>query len=229
MDGDSLRERLSRARLMLVLTPGVCVGRDPLAVVASVLPHVDAVQVRPKPTGAANEDGGNAPGPARSTFELALGVLELCAGLAEAPLVIANDRVDVALALAERGLAGVHLGADDLPPGEARQLLGPAPLIGLSTHCAADVVRAGDLPVDYLGFGPLFSTTTKGYERGVGPEAAWVAASAAAVPLFSIGGITRERATQLHPNARIAVASAVLAAEDPAAAAIELRALLEGE
>jgi thiamine-phosphate pyrophosphorylase len=219
MDGDSLRERLSRARLMLILSPEVCGGRDPLAVAAAVLPHVDAVQVRPKAGG----DAGAAPAPARSTFELALAVLELCADLPAPPLVLADDRVDVALALAGRGLAGVHLGCDDLPPAEARALLGPEPLIGLSTHCAADVVRAAELPVDYLGFGPLFPTATKGYASGVGPEAAWVAAAAAGVPVFAIGGVTRARVTELHPGARVAVAGAILGAEAPAAAAAALR------
>ncbi len=225
MDGDSLRERLSRARLMLILSPELCGERDPLAVAATVLPHVDAIQVRPKAT----STGGSVPATshARPTFELALGVLELASAIADPPLVLVNDRVDVALALTERGVAGVHLGQDDLPPADARALLGPDPLIGLSTHCAADVVRAGELPVDYLGFGPLFATATKGYARGVGPEAAWVATAAAGVPLFAIGGITRERLTELHPGARVAVAGAILGADDPEASARALRVLLD--
>ncbi len=231
MDGDSLRERLSRARLMLILSPELCGERDPLAVAATVLPHVDAIQVRPKATstgGSVPATGADTPpGHARPTFELALGVLELASALADPPLVLVNDRVDVALALTERGVAGVHLGQDDLPPADARALLGPDPLIGLSTHCAADVVRAGDLPVDYLGFGPLFATATKGYARGVGPEAAWVATAAAGVPLFAIGGITRERLTELHPGARVAVAGAILGADDPEASARALRVLLD--
>jgi len=140
--------------------------------------------------------------------------------------VLVDDRVDVARTLLERGCAGVHLGQDDAPPELARELLGEAPLIGLSTHSPAQVVASLEQPVDYLGFGPIHATSTKGYVRGLGPEAAWVAAQASDRPLFAIGGIDATNAGELEDVGRAAVSSAILAAADPARAARELRELL---
>src|SRR3989337_2731910 len=73
-------------------------------------------------------------------------------------LFLANDRVDVAL-LAEAD--GVHLGQDDLPVEAARRLLGPARIIGLSTHDEEQALRAEAQGADYIGFGPLFPTPTQ--------------------------------------------------------------------
>src|ERR1051326_5589998 len=72
--------------------------------------------------------------------------------------VIINDRVDVALVA---GAAGVHVGQTDLPPVEARRVLGAERVVGFSTHNLAQAVGAGKLPVDYVAVGPVFPTTTK--------------------------------------------------------------------
>jgi len=219
---EARRERLRAARLYLVFSPHLCAGRDPLAVLERLLPEVDLLQVRVKPDGAA-------PSEAAATRDWTRRVLGLCAPLgADAPLVVVNDRVDVARTLLAEGCAGVHLGQDDMPPAAARELLGPQALIGLSTHDAAQVVRAGDEPVDYLGFGPVHATATKGYTRGLGSEAAWVAAQATHLPVFPIGGIDALNAGELEDVGRAAVGAALLAAADPARAARELRALLAG-
>ena len=114
-----------------------------------------------------------------------------------------------------------------MPPHAAREFLGDGPLIGLSTHSLEDVIAAEDMPVDYLGFGPVRPTGTKGYERGLGIEMAWVAAAASARPLFPIGGIDHAAAAELSRVGRAAVASAILSASDPARAARELRTILE--
>jgi thiamine-phosphate pyrophosphorylase len=151
-DPDALRARLRAARLMLIFTPQLC--RDPSSVLEEVLPWVDIVQVRPKPL-------PKSPAPAREVYDWCLRAIELTAARsAEAVPVIANDRVDVAAALWERGCAGVHLGQDDCPVAIARQNLGPLPLVGLSTHSMADVASATELDVDYLGFGPIHPTRT---------------------------------------------------------------------
>jgi thiamine-phosphate pyrophosphorylase len=121
------------------------------------------------------------------------------------------------------GLAGVHLGQDDSPPALARELLGPAALVGLSTHSAADVVGANAADVDYLGFGPLHATQTKGYDRGLGFHAAWIAANGSELPLFPIGGIDPFNVGELAPIGRAAVCSAILDAEDPGQVAGEMR------
>jgi thiamine-phosphate pyrophosphorylase len=202
---------------MLIFTPELCrPSVAPREVLTTLLPRVDAVQIRLK-------EPGQALGPAHATYAWTKCALELRETLGCPTLVLVNDRVDVAKALAEVGVDGVHLGAEDAPSTLARQLLGDELLIGLSTHSMADVAAAGDQPVDYLGFGPIHPTTTKGYVQGRGAEAAWVAARACAWPLFPIGGIELENAGELAPIGRAALARALLAAPDPAACAQALR------
>lgn len=224
-DPQRLRERLERAQLMLIFTPELCGERDPLGVLAELLEFVDLVQVRPK----AGPDAPGAPArtQAREAHDWCLRVLELIQARPELEVeVLVNDRVDVCAALWEQGLAGVHLGQQDMPCEQARELLGPHPLIGCSTHDAAQVVLTCEMDVDYLGFGPVHATDTKGYARGLGSEAAWVAHTASTLPLFAIGGIDHSNVAELQGVERIAVASALLCAADPARAARELRELL---
>jgi thiamine-phosphate diphosphorylase len=234
LDATALRDRLRDARLYLLFTPSLCGEREPLAVLEAALPHVDVVQVRPKAPDrdldpARPSQGLTAVTSAREVRDWTARVLDLLEAYPtlEVPVLV-NDRVDVARALLERGCAGVHLGQDDAPPRLARELLGPDALVGLSTHSTAQVVRALEEPVDYLGFGPIHATATKGYERGLGPEGAWIASQASALPVFPIGGIDRANAGELEDVGRAAVSSAVLGADDPERAARELRALLEG-
>lgn len=222
------RARLRDATLMLVFTPEASGGRDAMTALERLLPEVDVVQVRPKPLGDAAPGGTPAVTSARGAAELVRAVLARTRDMERPPLVLVNDRVDVALALLEEGLAGVHVGADDMPPIEARELLGTEPLLGFSTHSLDEIVAAGDLPVDYLGFGPIHATATKGYGRGLGPEVAWVAAATAAVPVFPIGGIDATNIDDLATVGRAAVGSALLAAADPVAAARDLRQRLTG-
>lgn len=232
LDALELRRRLADARLYLVFTPEIVTGRDPLAVLEAALPHVDLVQVRPKPPEAGLDPLRPAPkaavSDARAVHEWTLKVLELCERLRSEALVIVNDRVDVARSLLDRGVAGVHVGQEDTPPQVARELLGSSALIGLSTHTSAQVVSALDEPVDYLGFGPVRASATKGYERGLGTEKAWIASLAATVPVFPIGGIGLAEAAELAEVGRAAVSSAILNAPDPAAAALALRDALGG-
>lgn len=202
---------------MLLFTPGLCRGGEAnsLAILDAALPLIDVLQIRIKSG-------------ARDLFEWthkALDVLAAHNGL-ELPVLI-NDRVDVALALGasdpSRPISGVHLGQGDLPSRDARQLLGDVALIGRSTHDFAQVVLASEEAVDYLGFGPIFPTETKGYTSGIGPERAWMAATATGLPIFPIGGINSQSVSELRPVGRMAVSSAILAAEDPEAAARDLR------
>lgn len=212
------------ARLMLLFTPALCGARDPLAVLAAVLPELDVVQVRPKqPGGGAVE---LAPCPAAETLSWTRRVLALRDELAPHARVLVDDRVDVALRLRAEGCDGVHLGQDDTPVELARALLGPEAWIGWSTHDVEQVVAGEDLPVDYLGFGPVHATTTKGHAHGLGSERAWLAAASSTRPVFAIGGIDRTNAHELARVGRAAVGSAILGAPDPAAAAREIRAAL---
>lgn len=225
-DALDLRDRLDRARIVLLFTPELATERDPLSALEAALPWIDIVQVRPKPLGGS---GALALCAARATFDWAERVLALDAIARTGTLVIVNDRVDVALALRAHGIAGVHVGQDDMPAGAAREVLGPALLLGLSTHDLAQVVEADEAPVDYLGFGPVHATSTKGYAHGLGSDACWIAAEGTQKPLFPIGGIDAENAVELARVGRAAVGSAILAARDPAAAARAIRDALSSD
>lgn len=125
--------------------------------------------------------------------------------------IIINDRVDIAMA-AEA--AGVHLGQSDLPVPAARRLL-PHSIIGLSTHNLAQVELAIRLPLDYIAFGPVFTTSTKtDREPVVGLNLLRQARQIAGnIPLVAIGGITAENCLEvLETGAEsVAVISALVA------------------
>jgi thiamine-phosphate pyrophosphorylase len=105
-------------------------------------------------------------------------------------LVIVNDRVDVAR-IARAG--GVHLGQHDMPVAAARKILGPAVIIGVSTHSAEQAREAVTLPIDYLAIGPIFRTSTKkNPDPVVGIEGLRAVARLTAKPIVAIGGITLE-------------------------------------
>jgi len=102
--------------------------------------------------------------------------------------VIINDRVDIAMAA---GADGVHLGQDDMPADAARRILGDTSIIGLSTHTPEQTAAAAKLPVDYVAFGPVFSTTTKADPDEVVGLFGVAAAKEIVgnIPLVAIGGI----------------------------------------
>jgi len=103
-------------------------------------------------------------------------------------LFFVNDRCDLALAV---DADGVHLGQDDLPLSHARSLLGPAKIIGVSTHRASQVEAATSGGANYLGFGPIFPTSTKPqHEPAVGIEGILQIRPLTRLPVFAIGGIT---------------------------------------
>jgi thiamine-phosphate pyrophosphorylase len=105
--------------------------------------------------------------------------------------LIVNDRCDLALL---GGAAGVHLGQEDLSPNAARTVLGRRAVIGLSTNTPAQVRRANRLPVQYIGFGPIFATATKpDHSPVVGLAALRRVSILSARPVVAIGGIDLER------------------------------------
>jgi thiamine-phosphate pyrophosphorylase len=138
-------------------------------------------------------------------------------------LCIINDRADLAsLSQAD----GVHVGQDELAVEAARRLVGPATLVGLSTHSLEQAREGVLLSADYLGVGPVFPTATKAFEHYPGLELVRAVAGEIRLPWFAIGGIgpaNIERVLEAGAT-RVAVSSAVCGAADPAAAA---RSLLE--
>jgi thiamine-phosphate pyrophosphorylase len=143
-------------------------------------------------------------------------------------MLVVNDRVDVAIA-AEAD--GVHLGQDDLTVADARAALAGRPMaIGVSTHDLAQVRAAITDGADYLGFGPVFATSTKeNPDPVVGVErlrAAAAIAHAAGVPVVAIGGIGLAEAAAVAAAGAAAAAAiaAINRAADPAAAGRALAA-----
>lgn len=138
------------------------------------------------------------------------------------PLII-NDRIDVALAV---GAAGAHVGQSDMDPADARRILGPDALLGLSVETPQQAREAQELDVDYLGVGPIFPTSTK-------PDACapWgidgfaALAKTSTKPLVAIGSVTAANAGELTRlgAAGVAVVSAICAAPDPKAATRDLK------
>ena len=136
------------------------------------------------------------------------------------PLVV-NDRPDLAVLV---GADYVHLGQDDLPLPAVRRFGIPA---GLSTHSREELERA---EADYVAVGPVFATPTKPGRPAVGLELVRHAAEHAPAPWFAIGGIDRTNVAEVVAAGarRIAVVRAIGDADDPEAAARELREALQG-
>jgi thiamine-phosphate pyrophosphorylase len=132
-------------------------------------------------------------------------------------LFIVNDRADLALA---SGADGLHVGQDDLPAREARTVLRPGMILGVSTHDPAQARRAVADGADYVAVGSVFPTTTKAGFQLVGLELVRRVRPEVPVPLVGIGGITPDNALAvLQAGAdAVAVISAVCAAPDPEAA-----------
>jgi thiamine-phosphate pyrophosphorylase len=110
-------------------------------------------------------------------------------------MVIVNDRADITLLA---GSHGVHLGQEDLPAVDARKLLGPGRIIGVSTHNLSQALEAQQSPADYVAIGPIYATTSK---ENPDPLVEWEELKAirrqVTKPLVAIGGITTENAKRL--------------------------------
>ncbi len=138
-------------------------------------------------------------------------------------LLLVNDRIDVALAV---GAHGVHLPSAGVPPADARRLLGPSRLVGVSCHGEDDVRRALAGGADYATFGPVFDTPSK---RAYGPPVGLDALRAAAglgLPLVALGGVDVANASEaVAAGARgVAAIRAWLCAPDPGSAVAALLA-----
>lgn len=136
------------------------------------------------------------------------------------PLIL-NDRVDLVLAL---NLDGVHLRANSLPVSAVRQLIGPDRLIGISTHSVEEVQRANHDGADYIIFGPIFDTPSKrSFGSPLGLNVLADVCRDSVVPIFAIGGITRERVRDVRRAGAhgVAVIGALLMCADISAAVHE--------
>lgn len=214
--GAERRARLAAARLYLVCPETRDLdsrGRNlPDLVRAAVAGGVDVVQLREKHL------------PDEELVSIAHAMRALCERVGA--LLIVNDRPHVAI---EAGADGLHVGQEDMPVADARELLGPGVLIGLSTHAREEIDGADAALADYIGVGPVRETPTKPGRAAVGLELVRYAAAHATRPFFAIGGLdARNLRPVLDAGARrIVVLRAIASAQDPQAAARELRAQLD--
>jgi thiamine-phosphate pyrophosphorylase len=162
---------------------------------------------------------------ARELYQFALALRPICARFG-APLIV-NDRVDVAIAA---GADGAHLASTSFAVADARTLLGPARLIGVSTHRVEEVAQAASDRADFAVFGPVYAPLSKGaYGPATGLTALAEAVKAASgMPLYALGGINQSRAAEIAamaPNSRpagVATIGAVFGASDPGAEVREI-------
>lgn len=139
---------------------------------------------------------------------------------------IINDNVEIAV---KTNADGVHIGQADLEAGQARTLLGPDKIIGVSAHSVEEAIRAQAAGADYLGVGAAFATGTKTDAKPISRETIRAITAAVGIPAVAIGGITRENILELKACglAGAAVVSALFAQADVKTAAAELRRLAE--
>jgi thiamine-phosphate diphosphorylase len=137
-----------------------------------------------------------------------------------------NDHADIAAAV---DADGVHLGQDDLPIENARQVLGEKKLIGISTHSREQAVTAETSGADYIGFGPIFASTTKDAGRIQGCDGITLIKQAVSIPVIAIGGITLEKVRDVISAGAdgVAVITAILSAPDIGRAAEAMIARIE--
>ena len=137
------------------------------------------------------------------------------------PLII-DDRVDVAIAC---DAAGVHVGSSDLPVAVARKLLGPDKIVGATAKTVEAAKKAYEDGADYLGVGAIFPTTTKVVTIRTSVETLNEICQSVPIPAVAIGGLNDGNMDILKGGkmAGVAVVSAIMKAEDPKAAAIQLK------
>lgn len=137
---------------------------------------------------------------------------------------ILDDNVPLALRC---GADGVHVGQDDMSAAEARRLLGPKKIIGVSAHNVTEAQKAFADGADYLGCGAMFATSTKTDTHILPKETLAAVCASVPIPVVAIGGIHKENLLQLAGcgEAGVALVSAIFAADDIEAACKELRKL----
>jgi thiamine-phosphate pyrophosphorylase len=206
-DGPLRRERLRTARLYFVCEARPTHDLEAL-LRAALTGGADIVQLREKQLG-------------RGEIERAAQTFRRVADTFSA-LFIVNDDPELARSC---DADGVHVGQDDVSAEQARELLGPDAIIGLSTHSEEQIAASAGRPVDYISVGPIWETPTKEGRPAVGLDLIRHAAEQAPHPFFAIGGIDPGNAEEVVGAGaeRICAVRAIRDAADPAAAAAELR------
>jgi thiamine-phosphate pyrophosphorylase len=201
--------------LYLVTDSSLSRGRASLDVVAAAI-RGGATMVQYREKGATT----------RALIEEARALLELCRSKG-VPFIV-NDRADVAIAVDADGL---HVGQEDMPAAVARRLLGKDKILGVSAENLEEARRAAADGADYVGASPVFATPTKpDATLPMGIEGLRSLAGGIGIPVVAIGGINAGNAASVIAAgaAGIAVVSAIVSADDVAAAARSLRDIVDG-
>jgi thiamine-phosphate pyrophosphorylase len=212
--GETARQRLQGARLYILLTGSQCEATPDWIIAEAAAGGAGIVQLREK---------------TKSDRELLERARQVRRWTRDAGvLFIVNDRADIAR-LVEAD--GVHLGQDDLPVKEARRILGPDSLIGVSTHNLEQLRQAILDAASYVGIGPTFPSGTKDFSELAGLEYVRQAMAETTLPAFVIGGVNLQTigAAVAAGARRIAVSGAIAQADDPRAVCAALLATLPEE
>ncbi len=206
-DGPLRRERLRTARLYFVCDARP--GTDLEALLRAALTGgADIVQLREKELG-------------RAEIERAAGTFRRVADTFSALFVLNDDPELARICNAD----GVHVGQDDVSAEQAREVMGPDAIVGLSTHSEEQIAASAGRPVDYISVGPIWETPTKEGRPGIGLDLIGHAAANAPHPFFAIGGIDSSNAGEVVAAGaeRLCAVRAIRDAADPEAAARALR------
>jgi thiamine-phosphate pyrophosphorylase len=219
-----VHERLARARLYLCTDARRERGDLAQFADAALAGGVDIIQLRDK-----GSPGEQRFGPLEARDELAACEVLADAARRHGALFAVNDRADIAHAA---GADVLHLGQGDLPVEVAREIVGPATLIGLSSHDSTQAALAAGA-ADYFCVGPCWPTPTKPGRAAPGLQLVRAASQITTAlggdkPWFAIGGIDMQRLPEVLAAGarRIVVVRAITAAEDPRAAAEQLSSAL---
>lgn len=201
------RLRLLESDLYLVIGPVADKDLE-RTVIAAIDGGVDIVQLRAK--GATDEE----------LISFGAHLARVCHE--RRTLFFINDRPDLVEAI---GADGVHVGQDDASVAEARKIAGPSALVGVSTHSEEQLAKAAKDGADYAGVGPVHETPTKPGRTATGYRYVHHASLHAQLPWFAIGGIDAETVDRTLASGaeRIVVVRAIAEADDPKAAAAQLK------
>ncbi len=208
----TLRPKLfDHVRLYVLITESICKRHWLTAAADAIAGGADCLQLREKTL----EDG--------ELLRRAKQLVKLCRE--QGILCIINDRPDIALAA---GADGVHIGQEDLPPVEARKMIGSRMILGVSTHNLDQARQAVVNGADYIGIGPIFRSETKTRDILPGLDFAHQAAIEVKIPALAIAGINERNVDEVLATGikAIAVTAAVMAADDIKEAARRLKAKL---
>jgi thiamine-phosphate pyrophosphorylase len=211
--GVAARARLADARLYVLLTGSQCSAALDWTIREAAAGGAQIFQLREKELGD------------RQLLERARNVRRWTREVGA--LFIVNDRPDIAR-LVEAD--GVHLGQGDMPVAEARRILGPDALIGVSTHDLDQLRQAILDGASYIGVGPAFPSRTKDFERLAGLDFVRDALRETSLPSFVIGGVNDQTIGALVAlgATRVAVSAAIAEAPEPRFAAQALGEALGG-